>query len=54
MVGVNHLQCSPKGFKRSQSYVYLDEEHLLSFYCFCILMAQCFCNRAVTKSTQGF
>ena len=54
VVGVNHLQCSPKCFERSQSCVYLKERNPLSFNCSCVLMAQCFCNRSglLTKSTE--
>ena len=53
MVGVSH---SPKCFKRFQSCVYLEEEHLPSCYDSCVLMAQCFCNRLglLTKSTKYF
>ena len=52
MVGVNHLQCSPKCFERSQNCVYLEEEHLLSLHCSCVLMAQCNRSRLLTKSTK--
>ena len=56
VVGVNHLQCSPKYFVRFQTCLYLKEEHLLSFYYSCVLMAQCFCNRSglLTKLTEVF
>ena len=53
VVGVNR---TPKCFKRFQSCVYLEKEHLPSCYYSCVLMAQCFCNRLglLTKSKEVF